>query len=209
MQVSKWGNSLAVRLPASVVEALGLKEGDDIQIEVAGARAFEVRKTPEAGNCSPDCESTAAACPPISRSTGSKPMSAGEQFFDTNVLLYLLSGDAAKADRAEELISGGGVISVQVLNEFAAVASRKLGMAWPEIREILAQLRAVCHIVPLDLETHEVGLHLAERRQLPFYDALIVASALRAGCKVLYSEDFQDGQSFERQLSVRNPFREA
>jgi antitoxin MazE len=48
MQVSKWGNSLAVRLPASVVEALGLKEGDDIQIEVAGARAFEVRKTPEA-----------------------------------------------------------------------------------------------------------------------------------------------------------------
>jgi len=136
-------------------------------------------------------------------------MSAGEQFFDTNVLLYLLSGDAAKADRAEELISGGGVISVQVLNEFAAVASRKLGMAWPEIREILAQLRAVCHIVPLDLETHEVGLHLAERRQLPFYDALIVASALRAGCKVLYSEDFQDGQSFEKQLTVRNPFREA
>jgi len=136
-------------------------------------------------------------------------MSAGERFFDTNVLLYLLSGDAAKADRAEELISDGGVISVQVLNEFAAVASRKLGMAWPEIREILAQLRAVCDIVPLDLETHEGGLHLAERWRLPFYDALIVASALRGGCKVLYSEDFQDGQSFEKQLTIRNPFREA
>ena len=136
-------------------------------------------------------------------------MSAGEPFFDTNVLLYLLSGDAAKADRAEELISGGGVISVQVLNEFAAVASRKLRMAWPEIREILAQLRAVCRTVPLDLETHESGLHLAERWRLPFYDALIVASALRAGCGVLCSEDFQDGQSFEQQLTVRNPFREA
>lgn len=48
MQVSKWGNSLAVRLPASVVEALGLKEGDDIEIQVAGARAFEVQKTPGA-----------------------------------------------------------------------------------------------------------------------------------------------------------------
>ena len=48
MQVSKWGNSLAVRLPASVVEALGLKEGDDIEIQVAGARVFEVRRTPEA-----------------------------------------------------------------------------------------------------------------------------------------------------------------
>ncbi|WP_298234871.1 AbrB/MazE/SpoVT family DNA-binding domain-containing protein [uncultured Azohydromonas sp.] len=45
MQVSKWGNSLAVRLPAAVVEALGLKEGDDIEIEVAGARQFEVRRS--------------------------------------------------------------------------------------------------------------------------------------------------------------------
>ncbi len=46
MQVAKWGNSLAVRLPAGVVEALGLKEGDDIDIQVAGARAFEVSKSP-------------------------------------------------------------------------------------------------------------------------------------------------------------------
>ena len=44
MQVSKWGNSLAIRLPAAVVEALGLKEGDDIEIRVAGSRAFEVER---------------------------------------------------------------------------------------------------------------------------------------------------------------------
>jgi antitoxin MazE len=46
MQVAKWGNSLAVRLPASVVEALGLKEGDDIEIMVAGSRSFEISKAP-------------------------------------------------------------------------------------------------------------------------------------------------------------------
>lgn len=46
MQVSRWGNSLAVRLPASVVDALGLKEGDDIEIQVAGRRSFEVAKKP-------------------------------------------------------------------------------------------------------------------------------------------------------------------
>jgi len=46
MQVAKWGNSLAVRLPAAVVEALTLKEGDEIEIEVAGARTFEVKKRP-------------------------------------------------------------------------------------------------------------------------------------------------------------------
>ena len=48
MQVAKWGNSLAVRLPAAVVEALTLKEGDDIEIHVAGARLFEVAKRPQA-----------------------------------------------------------------------------------------------------------------------------------------------------------------
>ena len=45
MQVSKWGNSLAVRLPATIVEALHLQEGDDIEIHMVGARAFEVKKS--------------------------------------------------------------------------------------------------------------------------------------------------------------------
>ena len=48
MQVSKWGNSLAVRLPTAVVEALRLKEGDDVEIHVVGVRAFEVKRTPAA-----------------------------------------------------------------------------------------------------------------------------------------------------------------
>jgi predicted nucleic acid-binding protein len=56
-----------------------------------------------------------------------------EQFFDIDVLLYLLSGDESKADRAEQELSGGGVISVQVLNEFASVATRKLGMSLTEV----------------------------------------------------------------------------
>jgi len=54
-----------------------------------------------------------------------------------------------KADRAEELSASGGVISVQVLKEFASVASRKLGLAWPEIREILDTVHAVCRTEPL------------------------------------------------------------
>jgi antitoxin MazE len=46
MQVAKWGNSLAVRIPRSVVDALGLKEGDSIEIEIAGSRRFEIEKSP-------------------------------------------------------------------------------------------------------------------------------------------------------------------
>lgn len=134
-------------------------------------------------------------------------MSGAEFFFDTNVILYLLSADAAKADRAEELLAIGGIISGQVLNEFAAVASRKLGMTWPEIREVLAQVRVVCPVEPVSVETHDKALQVAERYGIPIYDALIVAAALMAGCTILYSEDMQNGQVIERHLTIRNPFK--
>jgi predicted nucleic acid-binding protein len=105
-------------------------------------------------------------------------MSATKPFFDTNVLLYLLSGDTAKADRAEALLAQGGILSVQVLNEFAAVASRKLGLSYPEIREVLAPIRTICTVEPVTLETHERGLQIAERYGFRLYDAMIIAAAL-------------------------------
>lgn len=133
-------------------------------------------------------------------------MSESEQFFDTNVLLYLLSGDEAKADMAEELVAQGGHISVQVLNEFASVAMRKLGMSHDEVRKVLAPIRAVCVVNPLTQETHDLGLDLAKRYQLSVYDAMIVAAALIADCKLLLSEDMQHGLLINRKLRVRNPF---
>ena len=133
-------------------------------------------------------------------------MSAGERFVDTNVLLYLLSGDDARADQAERELNRGAVVSVQVLNEFAAVLSRKLRMSIAEIRDVLGTVRAVCKVLPLDEPTHDSGLQLAERYGLSIYDAMIVASALLAGCKTLVSEDMQDGQVIDRRLTIRNPF---
>ena len=133
-------------------------------------------------------------------------MSAADAFFDTNVVLYLFSADAAKADRAEELIAGGGQISVQVLNELVAVARRKLDMSWREIGDVTAQVRAVLRVTPLTIETHERGARVAERLGLSIYDGTIVASALLSGCGILYTEDLQDGQLIDRELRVRNPF---
>lgn len=134
-------------------------------------------------------------------------MKAAERFFDTNILLYLLSADQDKADRAESALAAGGSVSVQVLNEFASVASRKLGMSIPEIREALAAIRAVCRVEPMSEDTHDLGLKVAERYELSVYDSMIVASALLAGCKSLLTEDLQDGQAFDGRLKVRNPFR--
>jgi predicted nucleic acid-binding protein len=132
-------------------------------------------------------------------------MSEADSFFDTNVLLYLLSKDAAKADRAEALVATGGVVSIQVLNEFASVASRKLAMTIPEIREILSTIQGVCIVKPLDIETHKLGLELAERYGFSIYDGMIVAAAVRAECTILYTEDLQQGQMITK-LQIRNPF---
>ncbi len=133
-------------------------------------------------------------------------MSRTDAFFDTNVVLYLLSANTRRADRAEALLSEGGQISVQVLNELVAVARRKFGMPWPEVRDVTMQLRAVCRVWPLTIEVHDRGTRVAERLGLSIYDGMIVASALLAGCRILYSEDLQDGQAIDRQLTIRNPF---
>jgi predicted nucleic acid-binding protein len=134
-------------------------------------------------------------------------MSAADTFFDTNVLLYLLSADAKKADRAEELLTAGGIVSVQVLNEFASTAVGKLAMQIREIREILSTIRTLCSVKALEVETHELGLALAERYRYSVYDSMILAAALRAGCSTLFSEDFQHRQKIDR-LTIVNPFKQ-
>jgi predicted nucleic acid-binding protein len=129
-----------------------------------------------------------------------------DSFFDTNVLVYLASDDRAKADRAEALIGDGGSISVQVLNELANVARRKMGMSWPETRAFLALLRGLLTVHPLTVETHETGMALAERYGLSTYDAMIAAAALNAGCDTLWSEDMQHGMVLDGRLRIANPF---
>jgi predicted nucleic acid-binding protein len=128
-------------------------------------------------------------------------------FVDTNVLVYLASGDPAKADRAEEIAAAGGTISVQVLNELANVARRKMGLSWTETHAFLSTVRALLAIEPLTGEVHDTGLALAERYGISIYDAMIVAAALRADCDTLWSEDMHNGLIIENRLRISNPFR--
>ena len=128
-------------------------------------------------------------------------------FFDTNVLVYIASDDRAKADRAEAMIGDGGAISVQVLNELANVARRKMQMSWRETQVFLSLLRGLLTVHPLTVETHETGLTLAERYGLSTYDAMIAAAALHAGCDTLWSEDMQHGMAIDERLRIADPFR--
>lgn len=126
-------------------------------------------------------------------------------FVDSNIVLYLLSGDTAKADQAQAIVAAGAVISVQVLNEVASVCLRKLKMPWSEVDAVLLAIKAACDVVPLTVASHEKAVAIAKRYQLTIYDANIVASALLCGADVLLSEDMHSGLSIDA-LVIRNPF---
>jgi predicted nucleic acid-binding protein len=131
---------------------------------------------------------------------------ATETFIDTNVLLYLLDRDEPKAAVAREIVATGGVISVQVLNEFIHVASRKHALGWDGIEDYLASFHRLLQVEPLTPEGQSRATVIARTHRLSIYDANILASAELAGCRILCSEDMQDGQRIGS-LTIRNPFR--
>ena len=134
-------------------------------------------------------------------------MKGNKVFFDTNVLIYAFAKEDLRTETAETLIAAGGVISVQTLNEFVAVAVRKLAMSWSEVIDALSAIRTLCpSVVPVTIETHDAALRIAAHHGYHIYDSLIIAAALNASCNTLYSEDMQDGQVIDG-LTIRNPFR--
>jgi predicted nucleic acid-binding protein len=131
---------------------------------------------------------------------------ADRRFFDTHILIYAFSADDPRSARAESLIAAGGVVGVQVLNEFTSVTRRKLGWDWEQIEASLAVLEELLGAArPLTAALHAHAVVLARDSKLSFYDASIVAAAMDAGCARLCTEDLQDGHSFGT-LTVENPF---
>jgi predicted nucleic acid-binding protein len=129
-------------------------------------------------------------------------------FFDSNVLIYAMVSGDSRRERAQELVAQGGVISVQVLNEFVAVARRKMRMPWKDVIEALEAVRILFPApVAITVDTHIAALKIAQEYGFGIYDALVLSSALDANCSTLYSEDLQDGQLIDRRLTIRNPFR--
>jgi len=127
-------------------------------------------------------------------------------FLDTNILIYAFAKNDPRSEAAEVLLAAGGVISIQVLNEFVNVSRRKLARGWGEIEEQVAVLRVLLDTpIPLTIELHEAAVAHARSYGFAFYDALIVAAANSVGCTVLYSEDIRHGQNILG-LTISNPF---
>lgn len=129
------------------------------------------------------------------------------EFVDTNVLLYLISHDTRKAAIAERLLSRSPWISVQVLNEMTAVMTRKAGMSIAEAREVTATISACCTVTDIAVLDHDLACSIVQRFGFQFYDAVLIATALRCEATRLYTEDLQHGQVLLRSLRIVDPFR--
>lgn len=134
-------------------------------------------------------------------------MSGEAVFLDSNVCLYLVSEDSPKKNKAEELLAMPfTVISSQVLNETINVSIKKFRLSQQRIIDHINFLSSSCEVVTVSemLQRKAIALHF--RYQISYYDSLIIASALQAGCTILYSEDLHHGLVVEDKLNVVNPF---
>jgi predicted nucleic acid-binding protein len=136
---------------------------------------------------------------------------AAPQFVDTNILIYAYDRSAgSKHERARELIaelwlSKRGCLSVQVLQEFYVVATRKLVPIAPaDLRMILSDL-ALWRVHAPGAADVLAAADLHQRYQVSYWDAMILLSAARLGCGVVWSEDLNPGQAYQR-VRVMNPF---
>jgi len=118
-----------------------------------------------------------------------------------------MSDDARKARAAERILKRRPVISVQVLNECASVATRKFGLSVTEAAEFLEVVRHFCVVEPITADTHDLGMSLMQRYGFSTYDAMILASALIANCATLLTEDLQHGMRIGKALRIKDPFR--
>ena len=134
------------------------------------------------------------------------------RFFDTNILVYAATNqERQKGDIARELIQHAlevnhdGVISVQVMTEFANVMKTRFNTAPTKIDEWISQFYPLL-ATEVTMDVVRNALYVKEEYGIQFYDALIVATAEKLGCHEIVTEDLNPNQTY-RGMAVVNPFK--
>ena len=188
-------------IPAELCAQLGLRPGEEFELLAAQDRLVAIRKSTAQRE---DFHALMARLDYVraGRRLGRTKQIGAEAFLDTNVLVYCFDPGAPAKQRARELVeealrNGSGVISTQVAQEFLNLATRKFAHAFTgdDLRAYLESVLApLCQVFP-DTALFRLALEVKDETGYAFYDALIVAGALRAGCTRLYSEDLQEGRT--------------
>ena len=129
-------------------------------------------------------------------------------FIDTNILLYAYSTEKNKQEIAQSIINTNNniYISKQVINETINILIKKFKLNIKDIINVVKELEKEFIILDFDIQTQLNALKLKQNYNLQFYDALIVSTALKNSCTILYSEDMQDKLVIEKKLKIINPF---
>lgn len=130
-------------------------------------------------------------------------------FIDTNILVYCYTEDETdKQEKALKIVNHSGTfISTQVLTELANTLKRKFKLDWQVVENVITEVGSGFNIYVNKPGTIEQACRIAAKYHYSFYDSLIIAAALSCDCKMLYSEDMQDGQVVENSLTIVNPLK--
>jgi len=129
-----------------------------------------------------------------------------EAFVDSNIILYLMDDDDRKKSIASQILSERPFINSQVLAEVANVCRRRFKYTKNDISNLWTDLFADCRFTEITKTTFHKAIELVKTFDLQIFDSLIVASALEAGCNILYSEDMHHSMIVESKLTIINPF---
>ena len=131
-------------------------------------------------------------------------------FIDTNIIIYAYSDtEPEKKEITLTILEDHNVIiSIQVINECIWTMNRKYGVDLGQIQALLDRFWKKFEVVLLDKPDIEKALNIAMQYKFSYWDSLIIASALKNNCGILYTEDMQDGQVIEEGLTIKNPFRQ-
>ena len=129
-------------------------------------------------------------------------------FIDTNVFVYLYSGTELNKRQiaSDALNTYDCFISTQTLNEFSSVSLRKMRAGLEDIEEYLDEMEDSCTVLTVTPTTIRYALSLHEKYNFNYFDCLMLASALQAGCNLMLSEDMADGMVIENTLTIKNIF---
>lgn len=130
-------------------------------------------------------------------------------FIDTNILVYCYTDDEpVKQKKALDIANDSDTfISTQVLTELSNTLKKKFKLDWKAVENVISEVSSDFNVYVNKPATIERACRVADKYKYSFYDSLIIAAALSSNCKILYSEDMQDGQIIENSLTIVNPFK--
>ncbi len=134
-------------------------------------------------------------------------------FIDTNIWVYSFIEENVRKRNfilgfLEDILNKAVIIvSIQVINEFHYVCLKKYKLKDSEIYKFVKDIKSIAKVVPINFTVYKTSFELRKKYNFSFWDSLIVASTLKNNCKILFSEDMQDGFQIN-DLTIKNPLKE-